>query len=759
MVKRIGRTQRKIVAAMLVVGFLPGAVGIFFTYLSGTVALKETIGANFQALAGKTAGKIDSIINNEIGDARALSISPIIASTVREANKGDHITGILNREVTNYIKRYKGQRGKDIISIAVIDKRGGIVATTGKSLSSYQPEGTPRQELPPPLPFPIKGEEGGRERAFVGGINFDKTTQIYSMSMAIPIIDENTGERTGGLMVVYNIQDIFRNIVDVGIGKTGHANLVTSDGTLLICPLFPPQSHTVNTDLLRQISTTQPGWGVAPNDAHGGKNSIIGFSPVKTTLQMGKDNFGGKRWYVFIRQLPEETFAPLYTLLWRVSILGSLLVTLLSLLGYYLARKIVRPIKLLSESARLIGQGHLDQSIKVTTGDEIEELADIFNQMVKDLDRRFQEIRLERDKLNTVMNNIDGLVIIDQDLKIQYMNEKFLRLYGKESIGRPCYEVLRIGDRTCEGCSLREEKDIIPHTLEVVTDEGRTYLVTRSSIRNMDGTLSFLDIYRDITERKRLEQKLLYSERLTALSQFSSTFAHDLRNPIIAIKKTIQMLKDSPASPREEETKRVYDDIISACGLLLGLVNDVLDMHQVSYRDLPLLYSSFSLNQALEEVVKLLESDSEERRIHVEIEGSDRDVWIEGDRRRIQRVFINLLSNALKYSPSKGNVTISFDTSIPPEASGTANLLFKIGDEGPGIAPAELSKIFDLFYKTDESGIKPGIGLGLYFCRVVVEAHGGRIWAGNRENGGAIFYIEMPLVRREADAYKDSLSR
>lgn len=445
--------------------------------------------------------------------------------------------------------------------------------------------------------------------------------------------------------------------------------------------------------------------------------------------------------HIFIRDFPEETHYPIYSLIFKLLILGPTGIGILFLFSYLAAKWISVPIKELSSDVDLmIGKGRIDQNFKINTGDEIEKLTKGFNHMAKDIEDKLHEIKLERDKLNTVMNSIgDGLVILDESYRIQYMNETFLELYGPESVGKYCHDVFGIVDMPCKGCSINNVNNAKPHTIEVITERGLTYLITHSCIKNLDESISIVEIFKDITSRKRLEQQLLTSERLSALSQFSSTFAHDLRNPIVAIKKTLEMLKDSSVFYQKESTKEIYVDLIANCDLLLGLVNDVLDIHQVSYRDLPLLYSSFSITQALEEVIRLLRIEAEEREINVLLE-SNQDVFIEGDKRRIQRVFINLLSNAIRYSPSSGNIKMSFTI-----ASESSTLLFRIGDEGPGISPEELSQIFDIFYKKERDGIKGGTGLGLYFCKVVVEAHGGKIWAGDEGDDGAVFYLSIPL--------------
>jgi signal transduction histidine kinase len=356
--------------------------------------------------------------------------------------------------------------------------------------------------------------------------------------------------------------------------------------------------------------------------------------------------------------------------------------------------------------------------------------------------RMGEELLKERNKQETIIESMgDGLDIVDKDFKIQFMNKNLLKLFGAEAVGKTCYKIYTGRDSPCDECPVVKGIEETGE-LEITALQDKTFLVTHSPFKNLDGTVSILEIFKDITERKELEQQLLISERFTALNHFCSTLAHDLRNPIIGIKKRLEGLQSTMDDTHPPATKRVLADLISGSELLMGMVNDVLDVYQNSYAELPLIICSFPLVEAIEEAINLLQIEAEEKRIRLTLHGKD-NIEIHGDKRRLQRVFINLLDNAIKYSPVGGNVEITFE---PVATDGTDYLLFKIEDEGPGIPSTALSKVFEPFNK---KGIKEdgptGTGLGLYFCKVVVEAHGGRIWAEHREGTGAALYIKTPL--------------
>jgi signal transduction histidine kinase len=243
---------------------------------------------------------------------------------------------------------------------------------------------------------------------------------------------------------------------------------------------------------------------------------------------------------------------------------------------------------------------------------------------------------------------------------------------------------------------------------------------------------------------------LIRSERLASLSQFASMFAHDIRNPLVGIKKTLELLAQDEGS-KPAAHRQWWGDMRLTIDLLLGMINDMLDVYQESYSGLPLLTSTVSVKGLVTEVVQLFRFEATAKRITFHLEMPDDDVAITADRRRLLRVLINLVHNAIKFSPQGGRITVAVHVETqeytggesPGESSSLANI--QVADEGPGIATDDLPHLFEMFGRRKDPGdIRIGRGLGLHFCRLVVAAHRGNIRAENRLSGGAVFFVELP---------------
>lgn len=354
----------------------------------------------------------------------------------------------------------------------------------------------------------------------------------------------------------------------------------------------------------------------------------------------------------------------------------------------------------------------------------------------------------------------DSMFIVDGSGVIQDMNRRAEMKFGCDKL-------------TLRGTSsllLIDEKDRprFAQWLRYVQDTGEEWmggeinvrlpsgeeLTLESSLVPMERTASQTAIllqWTDLTEKKRLERELVRTERLASLSQFASMFAHDIRNPLAGIKKTLELLGREGGDLPQPLTHAMVQDLQFTVDLLLGMINDMLDVYQESYSGLPLIISPLRMAGILEEVAHLFKSEARAKEVVIDVKTAEDGYMFPGDRRRLQRVVVNLVHNALKYSPSGGSVRLSsfivdsfsFDgNSTSPGSS----LVLTVEDQGPGVDPHDFPHLFEMFFKKKNGqDLRIGRGLGLHFCKLVVEAHHGRIWAQNLEPGGAKFCVVLPI--------------
>ncbi len=495
--------QKRIITSMLVIGIVPLVAGLYLTYLDGTYVLRKSIGGNFQEMAKETANKIDMVIRKEIVDAQRLSISTEIKDAIRKS--GD------SKKLINYMNQFISPDEKDVHEIIVVDEKGRYVADFKEAKKkSYSNERWFKEAF-----------DNGRGRIYVGDLRFDSASGVNLTSIAVPVVDN---EKVIGVVVIkYKMDRLLEVINSVKIENTGHATLVDSDSSILMCPVFPPRSHSANNSLIKLISSPKPGWAVAEDDAHGGRDSIIGFAPVLSTFE--NNWFDGKRWYIFIRQEPGEMYAPIYSMLIRVSVVGFVLIAILSFTGIYATRNIVRPINELYKGVEFIGQGKLDYRLNIKTNDEIEKLANEFNKMAEELQRTYTALEERNKELGTsesrykdlVENSPEMIHSVDINRYFVHVNKTELNILG--------YTLQEMQNKKIEDVVPEEEKKKVIKHIERAVKEGistiETQFISKSGKRadvDVTATAQYHPItskfvktrafVRDITDRKKLERQL-----------------------------------------------------------------------------------------------------------------------------------------------------------------------------------------------------------------------------------------------------------
>ncbi len=424
---RSGGLQKKFFISLLIVGMVPGIVALLATYLYSTDSLKHSIGNGFQEIARSTAIRIAASVDTEIDRARRLASVPVlIRQMVQKANrdyagkKEAEVIGLLQAkearwrklgpgglpperaETTTFLKNWTREAGH-YVRVVITDRRGALVASSD-----------------PETPFLYAKAEwwqetalGDSTTAYVSSLHLDPLLNEYVFEVAVPIPGEDPREPIGAVGLVVRRDVLMNTILPIRVGETGHGMLMDTEGTPLICPVLPPTAHLIPEALLNQLASDTPLWLVADDDAHGGHNSIVGAAPVRFAHKLSPLSLGGFQWFSFVRQQPEETYAPIYNLLVTVGLIGFGLVVVLSSLGFIVGRRIVGPILALRREAEAIrleaatlpespsalsGRSQIGPT-EIRTGDEIEDLANTFQAMRSALEESVRTIKSQQEEL------------------------------------------------------------------------------------------------------------------------------------------------------------------------------------------------------------------------------------------------------------------------------------------------------------------------------------------------------------------------
>ena len=404
------RTIRgRIVLAIFLVGCIPLFIGLLLASVSGMRSLRNIIGGNFQAIASEAADRVTMLMESHVQALKLLasaplrvrqpvsvanasypsrrSISDVIQERTRAWEQGtNQSTQLLNSELSRFLLETKVRDGDRLVGLMITDRHGAIVAASSEPdryffgdeswWSDMQSERTGHVFISDMIP----GQHGSFR------------TPEETIDIAVPILDDHQRTVIGAIKASYRFDAFFAMIKEIRIGQTGHAMLFDTAGQPLVCPVLPRPAHRINPQLMAMIVSHEPGWGIADDDAHGARETVVGFAPVRG---LGKrDN----TWHMFVRQHPSETYAPIRQQMWDVALIGLIMVGLLAAIGRYVAARIAKPIQVLRRGVESISQGTYEAPLPIKTGDEFEDLAVAIHRMADNLKTSRSELEtLNRD--------------------------------------------------------------------------------------------------------------------------------------------------------------------------------------------------------------------------------------------------------------------------------------------------------------------------------------------------------------------------
>ncbi len=434
------------------------------------------------------------------------------------------------------------------------------------------------------------------------------------------------------------------------------------------------------------------------------------------------------------------------------AILSTTLVSLLAiflaiLLGYRISAIIITPTMKLTEHAKKIGEGDLDQTITVETKDEIGKLAEEFNRMAERLreyeKHNIEKLIAERRRANAIVRSIpDPLIVVDADYRIIALNssaEKLFIIKEKQVKGTHILEVINNG--TIFSALKESAENHLPVRAAgmesaltlTVNHAARHYLLDATPVDDKEGNLIGIVVFMgDVTQ-------LLELDRIK--SDFVSTASHEFRTPLTSITLSTGLLLEGTVGAINPKQEQLLQVIQEDCGRLNNLVSELLDLSRMESGKIVMVKESGNLYPIIEASAGPLQIQLEEKKINLKIAPRIKSLpGVFVDASRIAWVFNNIISNALRYTPEGGLIEI--DGVLEGEW-----VLVSVKDNGIGISKEYQSTIFEKFVQVKNSDkFTNGAGLGLAIAREIIQTHGGRIWVESELGKGSNFRFTLPLA-------------
>jgi signal transduction histidine kinase len=467
------------------------------------------------------------------------------------------------------------------------------------------------------------------------------------------------------------------------------------------------------------------------------------------------------------------SIAPLHILLdsarrWAAGIaaLEMLLVAIFSwLLGSYL----VRQLRELREATHQVAGGNFEHRVNVMGNDELAETSQAFNSMAQHIGESLEQLQIESDarlkaqmqaelarnqadERSEQLNGIfalspDGFVSFDSGRCVKYASPSFTRLTGIENIDIIGLNEANFTERLSKQCSSEMSFPGFERLRGEIIQAEQLNLVIRQIFETKVPVKRILEVGLRESQSKTVSQ-ILYFRDITheteverIKSEFLATAAHELRTPMASIYGFTEIMLAQELS--EEERREFLQIIYTQSELMISIINELLDLQRIENRaGKDFLMARFALADLVEDVVASYKTPG--NRARPEIVNLPEPVYVFADRFKMIQALLNILSNAYKYSNATGVVSIDV-LQQASQASALQMVGIRVTDQGIGMTPEQLSRVFERFYRADSSGAIPGAGLGMSIVQGNIELQGGQVKVESTVGVGTSVTIWMPM--------------
>lgn len=525
-----------------------------------------------------------------------------------------------------------------------------------------------------------------------------------------------------------------RLVQDLDQRSGARVTLIGSAGTVLADSREEPQGMENHAQRPERLQAVGEGWGQSTRYSHTLKLDMLyvamalpatGTPPVVLRLAEPMQTVADtSRW---LRRVILTVFAVALLLVWVVS--------------YLIAGALTAPVQELVRVARRVDRGDLQARVGAVSGAEVGALARVFNAALDRLAALVEHSRRESRHYAAILEQMgDAVVIVDHGGKVEFLNPPFRRLFGvtePAAEGHTAQEVTLSFDLSALLLRAIEQNTVQRDEIRLMQPEGLVLATVVTPLVDEAGSVvGAIGLLRDVTDRRRVEEMR---------REFVANASHELRTPAAGIKALAEVLQ-SGAFRDPEKGPRFVGQIVEAADRLTYILDDMLTLTRVERGQELLSAVWVPAPEAVAEAVRTVLPTAQARGVAVApaVPSDDR---VFADPSALQTILINLLDNAVKYSPEGETVTVT-GRAVP------GGYEFAVADHGVGIPEEHLPRIFERFYRVDKARDRAtgGTGLGLSIVKHTVEAHGGRVTVRSQPGQGSTFTVVFPAPNGAAKA-------
>ena len=786
---KVGLRGQQVVLFLLVALMPLFAVSLAIKVL-GENALKGTVGENHVLLAQEKLARVDNAIAEKIAKIQTElpNIRPAVVNS-NTANGSEAVFFNVWTKLVDSIRLLETYAGNET-EVTITNASGYALRSNHERLRYFTETGVPHQVNN--TIWWQRAYNNGIGYPFAEDIRYDKTRKVHLLPIALPIratsqaaaatAENNT---VGVLRIVLVLPELTRIVESsLELEKT-HTILTDESGKIIAAS--SESGYQVDTYIEMNNAAEEAIIEAKKGDqgkyydyeAEGETDSfneprVYGWARTQrapTEPWKVRQNFSN--WIVFISRPTASAYVGIVKLnnyIFYVTIVSSCIVVLIA---WWAAQRIATPILKVAQAARSIGQGEFDSEIVVDSDDEVGTLAEEFNEMRRNLKTAVDKLTREERKLTAIVDNLgEGLIVVEPTGHVLYVNpvaERLLNLgetagyenhitidtetgairwtKASESTGEPQIQETQTVDMKILSASQREMAQHQTMIVEISVnghqlngDETRVLRIIASQFpdasNNIAGTVYVFD---DVTNEHEIEQMK---------SEFVSLVSHELRTPLTSIIGFISLILDGKTGEINQKQHESLSRAHRQSKRLAVLINDLLDISRIEAGRIEMKQEQVQIDRIAKRRIEELRPQADEKSIALRLETPPNLPLMIADADRIGQIFINLIGNAIKFTPDNGQVTIRISKSAQ-NGSEHDGLHVEVIDTGPGIPAEEREKVFDKFkqlgsVQTRQQG---GSGLGLSIASGIVEAHGGKLWVDAGDNGqGCNFQFFIPFA-------------